>query len=132
MAGELFLLALAAMVLIALLAWIIDHTRVTPAERERRRRIQVNNGGRMADGVLTDTDGRMVYYSYSVRGVDYRTSQDLSELGEVINWDRDSIIGPVTLKYSPNNPANSIVACEEWSGLRARDSLLNDEEAATW
>ena len=27
-------------------------------------------------------------------------------------------IGPVSIKYDPRNPANSIVLSEEWSGLR--------------
>ena len=30
------------------------------------------------------------------------------------------LVGPVTLKYSTRNPANSIIICEEWSGLRQR------------
>ena len=30
----------------------------------------------------------------------------------------DRLIGVVSLKYSPKNPANSILICEEWSGLR--------------
>jgi hypothetical protein len=29
-----------------------------------------------------------------------------------------SDLGPVSVKYDPRNPANSIVVSEEWSGLR--------------
>jgi len=29
-----------------------------------------------------------------------------------------SVIGPAQVKFDPRNPANSIVLCEEWSGLR--------------
>jgi hypothetical protein len=31
-----------------------------------------------------------------------------------------ALAGPAIVKYIPRNPANSIVICEEWSGLRAR------------
>jgi len=30
------------------------------------------------------------------------------------------LVGVANLKYSPKNPANSILICEEWSGLRAK------------
>ena len=33
--------------------------------------------------------------------------------------DPDRLIGPVYMKYTPRNPANSIIVCEQWSGLRA-------------
>jgi hypothetical protein len=28
------------------------------------------------------------------------------------------MIGPVSVKYDPRNPANSIVISEQWNGLR--------------
>jgi hypothetical protein len=52
--------------------------------------------------------------------VAYSTGQDISELRELLPADPERLIGPVTLKYSPKNPANSIVLCERWSGLRVR------------
>jgi len=38
------------------------------------------------------------------------------------------LIGAVTLKYSPRNAANSIVVCEEWSGLRTalKETISHD------
>ena len=124
----LILLGLLAAALIALAVWILIRYRTTPEERERRRRVTVNRLGRMGDGMLTDFHENSVYFSYSVRGVDYTASQDVGSLGDFLPEDRNSVIGPVTIKYSPGNPANSIVVCEEWSGLRNRHQIPMKEE----
>jgi hypothetical protein len=116
---RLILLSIGAVVLMALAAWILYKVRTTPAERERRRRMMVNRVGRMRDGLLRDVDETTVYYSYTAGGVDYDNSQDVSELAEYLPEDRNSLIGTVTLKYAPRNAANSIVICEDWSGLRS-------------
>jgi hypothetical protein len=34
------------------------------------------------------------------------------------------LIGPASLKYAPRNPANSILICERWSGLRVSGSQV--------
>jgi len=112
------LLAAGAIILMALAAWILHTVRMTPAERERRRREMVNRIGRMKDGVLTDVDETTLYYRYSIMGVEYDNSQDVSDLADCLPADRNGLVGTVTLKYAPRNPANSIVVCEDWSGLR--------------
>ncbi len=115
------LLAIVAVLLIGATVLILYRMRVTPEERERRRCEMVNRIGRMTDGMLTDVTSDAVFFVYSVMGVDYETSQDLSAFAESLPEDRDSLAGPVTIKYSPRNPANSIVLCEGWSGLRTRN-----------
>ncbi len=94
--------------------------RGNPRERERKRRLAVNRYGRMGDGIITDCQEDALYYNYSIRGVEYATAQDVSTLREFLPEDPALLIGQVTLKYSSNNPANSILLCEEWSGLRRR------------
>ncbi len=89
-----------------------------PAERERQRRLDVNTGGRLADGSIIEVTGSSIYYSYAVRGVGYTAAQDVASIRELIPCALDRLIGPVTLKYLPANPANSIIICENWSGLR--------------
>ncbi len=116
---HLTLLALAAVALIVLAGWVISRVRLTPAEKERRRRLRVNREGRMTDGTVTEIAGGTIYYSYAVGGVEYASSQDVSALEEYLPGDPTAVIGPVTLKYLPRNPANSILVCEEWSGLRS-------------
>ncbi len=92
--------------------------RRDPQERERLRRLEVNTQGRLADGYIVEANSTTVFYSYSVRGVEYTASQDVSMLGELIAGDTERLIGPVSLKYLTANPANSIVICEHWTGLR--------------
>jgi hypothetical protein len=52
--------------------------------------------------------------------VDYSACQDVSALTDRIGQDPASMIGSVYVKYHAKNPYNSIVVCEEWSGLRQR------------
>lgn len=117
---RLVILGFAAVLLIGLAAWILFRVRVSPEEKEKRRRLMICRIGRMTDGMLTDYDGDTLYYSYSVMGVEYAAAQDAGTLAEFLPDDRNSVVGPVTLKYSTRNPANSIIICEGWSGLRQR------------
>ncbi len=98
--------------------WTWRRLRPSPAERERRRRLALDREGRMLDAEITDLQGDVVYYSYSVRGVTYAASQDLSALRALAPSPPEMLVSPVTIKYSPRNPANSIVLCEGWSGFR--------------
>jgi len=108
--------------ILVLLMWagvrIVMWKRRNPRERERRRRLAVNRYGRMGDGTITDCQEDALYYNYYIRGVEYATAQDVSTLREFLPEDPALLFGPVTLKYSSKNPANSILLCEEWSGLR--------------
>ena len=72
----------------------------------------------MGDATIIDVRDCILFYSYEVRGVAYTTSQDASELKNLLPAETSTLVGPTALKYSSNNPANSIVICEEWSGLR--------------
>jgi hypothetical protein len=106
------------LVLVALMgsrAW--EASRVTPAERERRRRAVLVAGGKMGDATLVEMRGEMLFYSYDVRGVEYTACQDIGPLRAMLPAEV-STGGPVSVKYDPRNPANSIVMAEEWSGLR--------------
>jgi hypothetical protein len=80
----------------------------------------ISRVGRMMDGMVTDFSTDTVFYAYSVNGVDYAASQDLTGLQDLIPNDPALLIGQVTLKYAPRNPANSILVCESWSGFRAK------------
>jgi hypothetical protein len=108
------------MVLVALMghrAW--KNSRITPEQRERRRRSVLAARGKMGDATLMEVRDDLVLYSYDVRGVEYMASQDVSLLKSRMPSDL-STVGPVFVKYDPRNPANSIVLAEEWSGLRAK------------
>lgn len=93
--------------------------RGKPKDKEKRRRALVNQHGRLGDATITDLQEDTLYYSYSVRGVSYTASQDIAALRDKLPPDPDRLIGrAASLKYSPQNPANSILICEDWSGLR--------------
>jgi hypothetical protein len=100
--------------------WLIPAARrPTPAERERRRRLAVNARGRTGNATITDFREGVVCYTYFIGGVEYTAFQDVSTLTALLPADPRTLIQrPATLKYLPANPANSILVCEEWSGLR--------------
>jgi hypothetical protein len=102
-------------------AWLIPNSRkkITPAERERRRRLAVNARGRTGSAIIVDYRDGIVCYTYSVGGLEYTAFQDLSALPELLPTDPATLIAtPATLKYLAANPANSMLVCEEWSGIR--------------
>lgn len=93
--------------------------QANPEKRERKRRLELHQHGRLWDALITEASEAMLYYTYSVGGVQYEASQDVSALRELLPPEPERLIGPASLKYSPRNPGNSILICEEWSGLRA-------------
>jgi hypothetical protein len=110
-----------AIVLVTLLAtvgyrrWL--RSRVSPEEKERRRRSWLVATGKMGDAVLVEMRDTLLFYTYAVRGVEYTASQDIAPLTAKLPPGL-SPNGAVSIKYDPRNPANSIVVAEEWSGLR--------------
>jgi hypothetical protein len=92
--------------------------RASPEKRERLRRLEVNRTGRLGDAFITEADASAIFYEYSVHGVYYTASQDVSALRDLLPPQPERLIGVAHIKYSAKNPANSILICEEWSGLR--------------
>ena len=115
---QVILLVAIAIAIAAALLYFLSRFRRNPKDKEKRRRFQVNQLGRLGDATITEVHESTIFYEYSVRGVLYTASQDVAQLREQIPSDLDRLVGPVTLKYPPQNPANSIILCEEWSGLR--------------
>ena len=107
---------------------IRNYVRGRPSleEMERRRRADLNREGKMGDGEIVDveTASASIVYSYSVAGVTYTASQDMRALQPLLPPDVMTMVGPVSVKFDPRNPANSIVLCEEWSGFRNRASSM--------
>jgi hypothetical protein len=117
----------------------------TVDELERRRRLHVNQVGRIAEGRVIDlmkqeipadqqrvmgvfkkgngngaeanATRQMICYSYSISGVTYETAQDVTGL-EARVMPHKLIAGqPASVKYDPSNPSNSILIGDDWSGL---------------
>lgn len=99
--------------------------RKTAAERERERRLKINSIGRICDGSIerlsesltADAPARLLHYSYIVGGVSYSAAQDISLIESHVRLENCSEGVPASVKYDPQNPSNSIVVCELWSGL---------------
>jgi len=112
-------LAAALAVLLVGVYFFVSWSR-RPKDKEKRRRLTVNQFGRIGDATITDMQGDTLFYSYSVAGVAYTASQDVAALRDQMPADVERLIGrAASLKYAPQNPANSILICEVWSGLRS-------------
>ena len=84
-------------------------------EDEASRIVRLSKTGRMTDGKILDaesaSDGRIlqVTYTYTLAGVQYESSQELSQAQQQRSVDyapgRNIIV-----RYDPRQPANSIVA----------------------
>jgi hypothetical protein len=120
------LLLLAGGLIGAIPGLIVIRRRKKPEEIERLRRLDVNKIGRLGEAMINDVQEDTIYYSYEVGGVAYTAAQDISALKDRLPTEADHLIGIAKLKYDTNNPANSIVVCEQWCGIRraARQSAV--------
>jgi hypothetical protein len=99
--------------------------RRDPLEIERQRRLEVSRHGRITNGQILDlvepaageAGPRLVLYKYEVAGAAYEAAQDLTTLPEVARQVRWVAGRPASVKYDPHRPTNSILVCEEWSGI---------------
>lgn len=125
--GTAFLAVLAVAVAVLSLLLLVLRRRNTPEERERRRRLQVNRRGRLTSGLVLEVEEaedssvpRLLHYTYRIGAVEYSAWQDVETLSETVGSDPKGVVGPASVKYHQKNPYNSIVVCEDWSGLRGR------------
>jgi hypothetical protein len=123
---------IAAIVVVVVLAarwlfcWVRARRSQSPEEAERLRRIDVSRRGRIASAQIVDlitgeapgAGGRVLVYRYEVAGVTYEASQDVSGLAGV-DVTAEGLAGlESAVKYDPRKPSNSIIVCEDWSGLK--------------
>jgi hypothetical protein len=129
---------------IAMIAYAFFRPEITPEEAERKRRLHLNQIGRIAEGQVVELaehppephepskgvfgsrarplpDPRprqLVSYSYAISGVTYHTAQDITGLEGQIRLERLVAGQPASVKYDPSNPSDSILVADDWSGLR--------------
>ena len=115
---QLVLLAGFSLFLLAAGIVILFRVRRDPKEREMRRRLAVAERGRLGEAIVTDVRDSNLHYTYSIAGVAYNTAQDIAGLQPLLPEDLDTLIGHAHMKYMINNPGNSIVISERWSGLK--------------
>ncbi len=112
--------ALALVATLGLLIWRFLHPPLKPEEAERRRRDGLLGNGKIGDCEITDVDGDIITYTYSVSGVIYTVAQDAAAMARRLPEDRMRMVGPASVRYDTRNPFNSMVICEAWSGIRLR------------
>lgn len=107
------------------LAWLvaryIRRTR-SPEERERRRRIRLHVNGRLTEVTIYQADDAALRYGYEIAGVAYDTMQDISGLQTFLPLAAEKVAGTALAKYDPQNPANSMIVCEHWNGIKERQN----------
>ena len=126
-----FLTGVAAAALLLLLgtgvAYWLRRRRKTPEQLERERRLRLNAMGRITDGTVLDVHEapgergatqQLLVYRYDVAGVSYEASQDVTHLRHLVDLHSCRIGLPASVKYDAQNPGNSIVLAEGWTGLR--------------
>jgi hypothetical protein len=126
---RLYSFAAGSLALVAIgMTFIRRKGRKTPDQRERERRLRISAGGRITDGTVIDVHeiestpaqpgAQLVIYQYDVAGVSYECSQDVTMLRPYVDLHSCRLGLPASIKYDPQNPGNSIVIAEDWSGLR--------------
>jgi hypothetical protein len=137
-------MGVAAIAALAMVAYAFFRPTEPPEDVERKRRLQLNQIGRIAEGQVVDVvenppeepvpqrrlfgskaqpapDMRprhLVSYSYAISGVTYHTAQDITGLESQIKFERLVTGQPASIKYDPANPTDSIIVADDWSGLR--------------
>ena len=127
---EITLLSALAAGLVALAVWIAVKRHTTPEKREKRRRLRLHKTERLGDALVNEIGEDLLYYTYTLRGVQYTASQDVTALRDRLPEDLSRLIGTSGMKYDSNNLGNSILLCEEWSGLRVPSPAAAQNSAA--
>jgi hypothetical protein len=111
------------------IGFVFGRRRKTPEQLERERRMRISLHGRITDGTVIDaqevTDHgpaamQLLIYQYDVGGVSYEASQDITHLRQFVDIHTCKVGVPASVKYNPQNPGDSIVIAEDWSGLRLK------------
>jgi len=93
---------------------LFDYFRRKKVDPEIGRRAILLRAGRITDGAIfdieTDTNGSttLIFYSYTVNGVEYESSQYLDS-EQVLHLGDYSPGATVTIRFDPHQPVNSLV-----------------------
>ena len=113
--------------------FVLRRRRKTPEQLERERRLRISAHGRITDGTVIDAQEisdefgarQMLIFQYDVAGVSYEASQDITHLRQYVDIHTCKVGLPSSVKYNPQNPGDSIVIAEDWSGLRTEPILVS-------
>ena len=128
---------------VGMIAYAFFRPAENPEEIERKRRLHLNQIGRIAEGQVVElvehapepaASGKKMFgartaaaiagprhfvsYSYNISGVTYHTAQDVTGLQSQVHFEKLVAGQPASVKYDPSNPSDSILVADDWSGLR--------------
>ena len=122
LAFDVLIASVGVAVALAILVWTLWRSRLTPVQRELRREFRrrqaISREGRIIEATVGDIQDDAIFYFYQLQGVVYHTSKDVSVFRDTLPVARERLVGPAACKYLVTNPANSLVICEDWSGLK--------------
>lgn len=121
----------------AAIAYVKLRRKKDPAELERLRRLSLGRTGRITAGEISglmepegENTALLLVYRYAIAGVSYEVTQDVSAM-PVVAAQAGRLVGQdISVKYERQHPSNSIVICEEWSGIRGLDLRATETVAA--
>ena len=90
---EAVVISAVSLLVLAVGVYIVLRIRRKPKDKEQRRRLEVNSNGRLGDATILEIHDDTILYEYSVRGITYTASQDISKLRELIPGDPERLIG---------------------------------------
>jgi hypothetical protein len=111
----------------------VTRRKKSAEEQERERRELLDKIGRLIDGTVIDVvelnpdeanASQLLIYHYDVAGVQYEASQDVTHLRQYVDLHNCRIGVPTSVKYDAQNPGNSIVVSERWSGLHSGTPIV--------
>ena len=137
-------MGVAAIAALSMIAYAFFRPTEHPEDAERKRRLHLNQIGRIAEGQVVELvehppeapvhkkvafgsrarplihsgPRHLVSYSYAISGVTYHTAQDITGLEGQVRFERLVTGQPASIKYDPANPSDSILVADDWSGLR--------------
>jgi hypothetical protein len=112
---------------------LANRRKKTAEDHERERRERLDLHGRIIDGTVLDVielhpnepnASQLLIYSYDVAGVQYEASQDVTHLRHYVDLHNCRIGVPTSVKYNPQNPGDSMVVSERWTGLHSGTPII--------
>ncbi len=92
--------------------FVVLRIRRKPKDKEQRRRLEVNTNGRLATQPSLEITDDAIFYEYSVGGITYTASQDISKLRELIPADPaspDRPAGVAEIFFAESRQFDSVV-----------------------
>ncbi len=111
----------AAVAAIAMIAYAFFRPAEDPEDIERKRRLHLNQIGRIAEGQVVELVAHPAE-PRATKGLFGSRARPLADSSprQFVSYSYDKLAAgqPASIKYDPSNPTDSILVADDWSGLR--------------